>query len=67
MSDPLKGEDGYIKKFNRRKGRVAVDFLLGTERHKIWLAVRLLENADNSLNQSKCDLHFLSVVIILRL
>lgn len=38
----LKGEDGWITKFNKRKGRVAVNILLGTERHKIWLIVRLV-------------------------
>jgi transcriptional antiterminator NusG len=43
LSGPLKGEDGYITKFNRRLGRVAVDFLLGTERHELWLTVKVVE------------------------
>jgi transcriptional antiterminator NusG len=43
LSGPLKGELGYITKFDRRKGRVAVNFLFGTERHEIWLAVRVVE------------------------
>jgi transcription antitermination factor NusG len=40
-SGPLKGEEGYITKFDRRKGRVLVNFLLGTERQDLWLAVKI--------------------------
>jgi len=41
LSGPLKGEEGHITKFDRRKGRVRIAFLIGNERHEIWLAVRL--------------------------
>ena len=41
LSGPLKGEEGRITKLNRRKGRVAVEFDIGAERHEIWLSVRL--------------------------
>jgi transcriptional antiterminator NusG len=40
-SDPLKGEKGYITKYDRRKGRVLVSCLLGTEWTELWLAVRV--------------------------
>jgi hypothetical protein len=32
-----------------RKGRVAVDFLLGTAQCEIWLAVRLAENVNETI------------------
>jgi transcriptional antiterminator NusG len=40
-SGPLKGEEGYITKYDRRKGRVLVSFLLGTERTELWLAIKV--------------------------
>jgi len=48
LAGPLKGFDGYIKKYNSRRGRVWVDFLLGTERHRIPLSVRLVERDGRS-------------------
>ena len=45
LSGPLKGEEGRIAKFNRRKGRVAVEFLIGTERREIWLSVKLIKES----------------------
>ena len=43
LSGPLKGEEGNIVKFNRRKSRVAVEFWVGAERFEIWLGVRVTE------------------------
>jgi transcriptional antiterminator NusG len=45
-SDPLKDEEGYITKYDRRKGRVLVSFLLGTERVELWLAVKVERKTD---------------------
>jgi len=42
LSGPLKGEEGRITKFNRRRGRVAVEFVIGTRRQEVWLSVRLV-------------------------
>jgi transcriptional antiterminator NusG len=46
LSGPLKGFDGWIKRFNRRKGRVAIEILLGMERREIWLGVELVDKVD---------------------
>jgi transcriptional antiterminator NusG len=43
LSGPLKGEEGNITRFNRRRGRVAVEFIVGTERHEIWLSVKVID------------------------
>jgi transcriptional antiterminator NusG len=51
LSGPLKGMDGYITKFNRRRGQVTVNFLLGTERHKISLSVKLVEEDTRSYEE----------------
>jgi transcriptional antiterminator NusG len=39
IAGPLKGEEGKIVKYDRRRNRVAVEFLFGTKRHNIWLGV----------------------------
>jgi transcriptional antiterminator NusG len=41
LTGPLKGEEGRIVKFDRRRNRVAVEFLFGTKKHEIWFGVRL--------------------------
>jgi len=43
LSGPLKGEEGRITKFNRRRQRVAVEFWIGAERREVWLSVKLVE------------------------
>jgi transcriptional antiterminator NusG len=42
LAGPLKGMDGYITKYDRRRGRVAVDFLLGSAHHTITMSVRVV-------------------------
>jgi transcription antitermination factor NusG len=37
LSGPLKGFEGWITKLNRRKSRVAVNVLLGSNRHEVCL------------------------------
>ena len=44
QSGPLKGEEGRIKRFNRRSRRVAVEFLIGAERREVWLSVRVVKS-----------------------
>jgi len=43
LSGPLKDEDGWITKFNKRKCRVAVNSLLGSEWCETWLSVKMVE------------------------
>jgi transcriptional antiterminator NusG len=45
LSGPLKGFDGWITKLNRRKNRVAVSVLFGTERHEVWLGAEFIERS----------------------
>jgi hypothetical protein len=35
--------DGYITKYNHRRGRVTVSFLIGTERKDLTLSVKLVQ------------------------
>jgi transcriptional antiterminator NusG len=44
LSGALKGEEGNIIKYNRRRGRVAVEFILGGKRFSIWFNVRMVSN-----------------------
>jgi transcriptional antiterminator NusG len=49
LAGPLKGLDGWIVKTDIRRGRVKVKFAWTNIRREIWLGVRAVENADNTL------------------
>jgi len=48
ISGPLKGYEGLITKLNRRKNRVAVNILLGTEHREVWLAAEFVDTPQDS-------------------
>ncbi len=49
-NDPLKNYDGFVKKIDRRRGRVTVTFMFKGARHYIDLSINFIEKYDNSVS-----------------